>query len=265
MDAASFTMDYTRWAARYDIFYEAAPEGELEFYLNAIERDGRDGGSVLELGVGTGRIAIPAAMMGRDVTGVDLNRPMLECLRQKIGDVSMAGNLELVQSDISEFELQKRDFDLVIIPAHTLALITDASRQVAALKRCAMHMAPDATLIFNLFNPSDDLINDDSRERFLLGVVVDEDREVRHVLSGVNDFDTETQTNHCVQTIESFDRNGDLIDREELNVVFRYLHHHDVLNMLDQAGLELVEFFGDFDGTPFDDDSEEMIYICRLA
>ena len=75
-------MDYTRWADRYDIFYEAAPEGELEFYLNAIAHSG---GSVLELGVGTGRIAIPAAVMGYEITGVDLNGPMLDRTRRKVG------------------------------------------------------------------------------------------------------------------------------------------------------------------------------------
>ena len=260
MDSTDLSMDYIRWAERYDIFYEAAPEGELEFYLNSIERVG---GSVLELGVGTGRIAIPAAMMGHDVTGVDLNCPMLDCLRRKIGNAPLAGTLELIEGDISEFQLPKKDFDLVLIPAHTLALVTDENRQIAALNRCAAHMATDAKLIFNLFNPSDDLINDDSGERFLLGVVVEEEQGIRHVLSGINDFDTETQTNQCVQTIETFDSDGQLIEHEELNVVFRYLHHHDVMDMLNEAGLELVEFFGDFDSSPFDDDSEEMIYVCR--
>lgn len=262
MNPTDFSMDYVRWAERYDIFYEAAPEGELEFYLNAIERVD---GSVLELGVGTGRIAIPAAMMGHDVTGVDLYLPMLERARGKLGDASLAGSLELLEADMCELELPKRDFDLVIVPAHSLALVTDATRQLAALKRCAMHMASDATLIFNLFNPSDDLIHDESGERFLLGVVVNEDDGTRHVLTGINNFDTEAQTNHCIQTIESFDRNGQLIDREELNVAFRYLHHHQVEEMLAEAGLKLIEFFGDFNGEPLSQSSEEMIYICRLG
>ena len=262
MSSTDLSMDYARWAQRYDVFYEAAPEGELEFYLNAIERID---GSVLELGVGTGRIAIPAAMMGHEVTGVDLNRPMIECARSKLGDAPLAGSLELIEADMCEIELSKRDFDLVIIPAHTLALVTDASRQLAVLKRCAMHMASDATLIFNLFNPSDDLINDDSGERFLLGVVVEEERNVRHVLSGVNDFDTVKQINRCVQTIETFDGDGQLIDSEELRVVFRYLHHDQVLRMLSDAGLQLIDVYGDFDGSQLHDDSEETIYICRLA
>ena len=253
-------MDYGRWAERYDIFYEAAPEGELEFYLNAIDRIG---GSILELGVGTGRIAIPAAAMGHDVTGVDLNRPMLDRCRHKSEQAPLPGNLTLVEADISELELPKRDFDLVIIPAHTLALVTDERKQLETLKRCADHMSGDATLIFNLFNPSPDLLNADKAETFLLGVIEDEISGNRHVLTGTNDFDTIRQLNQCTQVIETLNPNGDLIDREELLVLFRYLHHEQVLEMLEAAALHATDVFGDFDGSPLSEDSEEMIYVCR--
>ena len=254
-------MDYVRWAERYDIFYEAAPEGEFEFYLNAIRRIG---GSVLELGVGTGRIAIPAAVMGYDITGIDLNRPMLERARQKSAGAPMAGRLHLVEADMSELNLPQKEFDLVIIPAHTLALVADERRQVQALMRCAEHMAPNATLIFNLFNPSEDLIHGDPDETFLLGVVEDDEKNLRHILTGTNDFDTTLQINRCTQVIETLNCAGELIDREELQVLFRYLHHHQVNGMLEKAGIQAIEVFGDFDGSPLTDDSEEMIYICRL-
>ncbi len=254
-------MDYVRWAERYDIFYEAAPEGELEFYLNAIDRIG---GSVLELGVGTGRIAIPAAAMGHDITGVDLNRPMLDRCRQKSAQAPLVGNLTLVEADISELDLEKRDYDLVIIPAHTLALVTDENRQLETFKRCADHMATNATLIFNLFNPSDDLLHGEKGETFLLGVVEDESSDNRYVLTGTNDFDTARQLNRCTQTIETLDSGGATIDHEELLVLFRYLHHDQVMDMLKRASLRASEVFGDFDGSPLTEDSEEMIYVCRL-
>lgn len=255
------TMDYVRWAERYDIFYEAAPEGELEFYLNAIDRCG---GSVLELGVGTGRIAIPAAVMGHDVTGIDINRPMLDRARLKSAAAPLSGKLQLVEADMTKIDLPRKGFDLVIIPAHTLALVTDERDQSETLMRCAEHMAPNAALIFNLFNPSDDLIHGDLDETFLLGVVEDEEYGVRHVLTGTNEFDTTRQVNRCTQAIETLNAKGETIDCEELQVLFRYLHHHQVNDMLERAGLQAIEVFGDFDGSPLTDDSEEMIYICRL-
>lgn len=261
LDETEETMDYVRWAERYDIFYEAAPEGELEFYLNAIDRLG---GTVLELGVGTGRIAIPAAAMGHDVTGVDLNPPMLERARLKSIAAPLTGTLQLIEADMSMIDLQQKEFNLVIIPAHTLALVTDTGGQFETLVRCGEHMAPNATLIFNLFNPSDDLIHGDTDETFLLGVVEDDEYGVRHVLTGTNDFDNERQINRCTQVIETINADGEAIDREELQVLFRYLHHQQVIDMLGHAGLQAMEVFGDFNGSPLIDDSDEMIYICRL-
>lgn len=255
-------MDYVRWAERYDTFYEAAPEGELEFYLNAIQRSG---GSVLELGVGTGRVAIPAAAMGHDVTGVDLNEPMLERARGKSSRAPLDGELKLIYADMATLSLEKTDYDLIIIPAHTLALETDRGRQLETLKRCADHMADDAKLIFNLFNPSDDLINGEPGETFLLGVVQDEARGLRHVLTGTNEFDTRNQLNHCLQIIETLDANGTVIEREELSVEFRYLHHHQVIQMLREAGLRATSVYGDFDGSALTPDSEEMIFECQSA
>ncbi len=262
MDNDDAVMDYVRWAARYDIFYEAAPEGEMEFYLNAIHQQR---GHILELGVGTGRIAIPAAAMGHRITGVDMYPTMLERARLKSNVRPLAGSIDLIEADMTKLALDKRDFDLVIIPAHTLALVTDEAQQRETLKRCAMHMAPHGTLIFNLFYPSEDLLNGDSDEVFLLGVVEDEESGLRHVLTGVNNFDTAHQTNRCVQTIETLDADGTLLEREELNVVFRYLHHEQVMEMLEQAGLRAEEVYGDFDGSSLSDESEEMIYVCRLS
>lgn len=255
------TMDYVRWAERYDIFYQAAPEGELEFYLNAIDRSR---GSVLELGVGTGRIAIPAAVLGHDVTGIDINRPMLDRARLKSAAAPLGGKLQLIEADMSKIDLPRKEFDLVIIPAHTLALVTDERGQSETLMRCAEHMAPNAALIFNLFYPSDDLIHGDPDEIFLLGVVEDDENGVRHILTGTNEFDTTRQLNRCTQVIETLNADGESIDREELRVLFRYLYHDQVNDLLERAGLQAIEAFGDFDGSPLTDDSEEMIYICRL-
>ncbi len=254
-------MDYERWAALYDIFYKAAPCGELDYYVNAIARTG---GKVLELGVGTGRIAIPAVALGHHVVGVDLSEPMLEVARRKIGDAPLPGTLQLLRCDITKLDLPKKDFDLVIVPAHTLALVLDQSSQSEVLRRAARHMSEVGKLIFNLFQPTDELLNSDPEEIFLLGVVEDEVNGGRHILTGTNRFDKDTQRNRCVQTIQTLDRDGKLVSCESLNVDFRYLHHHQVLAMLSDAGLQTCAAYGDFDGSPLTPESEEMIYVCRL-
>ena len=73
-------MNYADWARWYDLFYSTESGDEVEFYLDEIEKAG---GTVLEIGVGTGRIALPAASRGAHVHGVDLSREMLEVAERK--------------------------------------------------------------------------------------------------------------------------------------------------------------------------------------
>ena len=258
-------MNYNRWAERYDIFYETAPEGELEFYLNAIDKHG---GPVLEIGVGTGRIAIPAAEKGHCITGVDLHLPMLEKARQKLAKSSVTengGSLELIQADMTTLDLGDRKFATVIIPSNTLALALDSQLQSAAIQRVAAHMDDDGVFLFNIFYPSPDMIFDDSEDEFLLGIVDRSEDGLRHVLTGINRFDNRNQINYCTQTIETLSlNNGITKEREELSVEMRYLHHHQVMKMLAPAGLNAVQIYGDFNGSPLTEESEDMVYVCQM-
>ena len=254
-------MNYDRWANRYDIFYESGPTGEVEFYLEAIERYGSP---VLEIGVGTGRIAIPAAANGHRITGIDLHEPMLERAHVKIAEAGLgAESIRLIHADMKDFDLAPAKFQTVIIPANTLALALDETTQQQTLNRAATHMVPDGALVFNIYNPTPDMIYDDTEDEFLIGVLDNPDTGFRHVLTGINRFDNESQINRCTQIIETLSSDGETIDREELTVTTRYLHHHQVSEMLTRAGLEPIEIYGDFDRSPLSDDQDEMIYICR--
>ena len=75
-------MDFDLWAEWYDVYYSTVPEVETSFYADlAVD----SGGPVLEIGVGTGRIAIPTASAGVNVTGLDLNQAMLDRAGAKLG------------------------------------------------------------------------------------------------------------------------------------------------------------------------------------
>ena len=61
-------MNYEAWAEWYDIFYAAADPGDIDFYHGLCHASG---GPILEIGVGTGRIALPLAEQGLQVVGID--------------------------------------------------------------------------------------------------------------------------------------------------------------------------------------------------
>ena len=132
-------MDYELWAEWYDVVYSTQRCGEVEFYVDLARSSGAP---VLEIGAGTGRIAIPTAQAGVDVVGVDINEQMLERARAKLSESGEpSGSVELVHADMRDFDLG-RTFPLVTIPARTLLLATTAEDQQRTLERAAAHLAP---------------------------------------------------------------------------------------------------------------------------
>ncbi len=254
-------MDYEAWAEWYDIFYATADPGDIEFYHGLCQASG---GPVLEIGVGTGRIALPLAQEGMEIVGIDLFAPMLKVAQQNALAVApLSGSLKLIQADMRSFDL-KRQFTVVTIPARTLLLATSEEEQIQTLCCASQHLAPDGTMAFNLFYPDPQMLADDPGEEFLLEVVEKPDGG-RFVLTAKNHFDTANQLNHGVQIAEELDPKGDVLRRQELDVVVRYLYPDQVISICNRVGLEVTEIWGDFEGAVLNEESDEIVVLARHA
>ena len=255
-------MNYSLWAEWYDVIYSAAPPDEAEFYLELYRNAG---GSVLEVGVGTGRIAIPAAKAGAEVVGVDLSQEMLDVAHRKaLAATPLIGSLQLVRADMRRLDM-RRKCALVTIPARTLLLATTAEDQVATLCCAARHLAPGARLVFNAFVPDPELIADRETEPFKWGETVHPETGNRCEVWAVNQFDTRSQLNHGGQIVRELAPDGSLQRSVELDVLLRYLYPTEAVAMVEEAGLRVVEIYGGFDRSPLSEDSEEMVFVCERA
>ncbi|MCP2168588.1 class I SAM-dependent methyltransferase [Goodfellowiella coeruleoviolacea] len=107
-----------------------------------------DGGPVLELGVGTGRVALPLARRGVKVTGVDVSEPMLAQLREKDPD----GLVETVLGDFIDMPVRGR-FKVVLV-VNSLLQLAGADTQRLCLRNIARHLAPDGVLVLEEANPA---------------------------------------------------------------------------------------------------------------
>jgi SAM-dependent methyltransferase len=252
-------MDYVAWAEWYDIFYAAADPGDLDFYHGLCRASG---GPILEIGVGTGRIALPLAKDGMEIVGIDLYEPMLKVAQQRALDVApLDGSLKLIQADMRDFDL-KRKFPVVTIPARTLLLATTEEDQIDTLCRAVQHLEEDGTMAFNLFYPDPEMLADDPDEEFLLEVVEKPDGG-RYVLTAKNHFDLDSQLNHGTQIAEELDPKGEVLRRQELEVVVRYLYPEQVISMCQRVGLDVIEMWGDFEGSDLDEESDEIVVLAR--
>ena len=144
---------YDNIARLYDPWSQSVVE-DVAFY---VEEAVRSGGPVLELGVGTGRIAVPVAAAGIEVIGVDTSAGMLSVARER---AELAGvHVDLRQGDMRDPPVDG-EFPLVAIPFRSLLHMETEDDRRAALRAVSRCLAPSGRLVFDVFTPGADDIAD---------------------------------------------------------------------------------------------------------
>ncbi len=137
-------------AARvYDLEYPDCTGDELAFWSTTAA----DVGSyLLELGCGSGRVAIALADRGFDVTGLDTSGEMLATAARRRASLApeVAGRLHFMRADMRSFELD-REFDLVFAAFNSYLLLPDASARAACLRSSVCHLRPGGALAVDVF------------------------------------------------------------------------------------------------------------------
>ncbi|MEV0675254.1 class I SAM-dependent methyltransferase [Actinosynnema sp. NPDC050436] len=137
---------YRELHARYDRLYPFDADGAAAVsFLDELA----DGGRVLELAVGTGRVAIPLAARGCDVTGLDASSDMLDVLRAK----DVGATVRTVLSDMAEPAVDG-DFDLIYVIANSLFELTTQESQVACVGAAAQLLRPGGRLVVEAALPN---------------------------------------------------------------------------------------------------------------
>ncbi|MGY6500865.1 MAG: class I SAM-dependent methyltransferase [Acidimicrobiales bacterium] len=202
------------------------------------------GGRVLELGVGSGRVAIPIADRGHEVVGIDASPAMLEVLAAK----DHAG-VQAVHGDMSRAdEVVDGPFAVVLVAFNTFFNLADDEAQRRCMEAVRAVVAPEGSFLVEAFvpgDPPDRLTRDLSTSR----VTAD-----RVVLSA-------TEHDPVAQTVV-----GQHVDIGTAGTRLRpwrirYLHPHQLDEMADAAGFELVERHGGWNGEPFDADT--TVHVSR--
>jgi SAM-dependent methyltransferase len=229
-----------RWADVYDEGGELDPAPAVEF-LAGLARGGR----VLELAVGTGRVALPLAARGISVEGIEASEAMVERLRAKPG----GGGIPVAIGDLADVAVTG-PFTLVYLVYNTLFNLPDAGRQAECFQNVARVLDPGGAFVLECFvlDPS----------RFDRGQRV----EALSVTEGsvvleVSRHDAAAQRlfkQHLV-----FDARG----FRGLPVALRCCWPSELDLMARLAGLELVERYAGWDRSPFGAESESHVSVYR--
>ena len=228
---------YDQIARIYDPWSRTVVEDVAFYVAHAVEC----GGPVLELGVGTGRIAVPVASAGVAVVGIDSSAGMLEVAREHAEAAAVSGLVDLRQGDMRDPPVEG-EFPLVAIPFRSLLhMESDADRR-AVLAAVRSHVAPGGRFVFDVFTPGADDIAD-THGRWL-------ERE-----PGIWErADWNERTRTLILRVRG--AGG------EAEMSLAWLSVPEWRALLDEEGFELEALYGWFDGSPWTG-GEDSVWVCR--
>ncbi len=222
-----------RSAENYDDLVNCAsllPETETE--VAGLARLAR-GGRVLELGVGTGRVAIPLAATGLEVHGIELDPAMAEQLRNKTGGELVRLHL----GDMADVDVEG-SFDLIYAVFGTFFALLTQDAQVRCFRNVAAHLTPTGRFVIEALMPQPGTYND--RRRVTVAGADDE-----RIVINISKLDPLAQTVDTHQVV---------LGHDKVNIVpvhIRYSWPSELDLMAQLAGLQLVERWANWQQEPF--------------
>ncbi len=248
-------------ARLYDLDLASDP-GDLDLYLALAARTG---GPLLELGVGTGRIALPLAAGGYEVTGVDIDPAMLARARaaaERRGS-AVARRLHLVEGDARTVRLEDAgSYRMAAIPLNSIFLMGTRADQAAAVLTLAAHLAPGGIAVLDAWLPdAEDLSRYDGR---LVLEWVRDDPDTGHTVTktGAADYDAATGTVRLTTIFES-GLPGMTPARWVRTDRLRLVGPDELASIAETAGLLVEELAGGYDLEPLGPGAERVLLIAR--
>src|SRR3954465_11805970 len=227
---------YDAWADRYGD-WSTSCTGDVPFYIG-LARDAE--GPLVELAVGTGRVAIPIAQAtGRRVVGIDSSPAMLAQARLRAAEEGV--ELDLREGDIRDLEIEE-PAALIYCPGRSLLHLPTWADRRRCFERVAASLLPDGRFAWNAF-------------------ALD-----HHIASAIDDQHADTSPGlpvpHTIHYSVSDNRVDMTLDDGGTGSLW-WATKNEWLGLLDVAGLQLEALYGGFAGEPLDDDSREYVFVAR--
>jgi SAM-dependent methyltransferase len=221
---------------------------------------------VLEAGCGTGRILIPTARAGVEITGLDASPAMLSVCRDRLErePADVRARVTLVEADMRSFDIGG-EFALATAPFRSFQHIVDTEEQVAALRSIHAHLVDGGMFILDLFNPDLKRLTDEaylSYQEVEPEFTMPDGRKVvrvgRNLSRNLLDQTVEVEMAHHVTHPDG--REETLTDHFRLRYFFRF----EIEHLLARAGFAVERIYADYDKSPFGSkEPGELLFIAR--
>jgi SAM-dependent methyltransferase len=230
------TSAYDRLGPAYDAWCRSVLE-DIPFYVDLAVQSS---GPVLELGVGSGRVAVPTALAGISVVGIDTSPAMLALARRRAAPHHI--DLRLVEADMRDLPDLGR-YPLVTIPFRALLHLRSEAERLGVLGAVRDRLNPGGTLAFDVFHPDAEDISE-THDRWL-------EREPGIWERARWDADAR-ELELAVRT-----------DTAEAAMNLWWVDPPEWRRLLTEAGFERIEAYGWFDRSPLQPGGADSVWIAR--
>jgi SAM-dependent methyltransferase len=234
-----------RWAEIYDS-WDLPPGFEVEAGLIPFLRDVAGDGAALELGIGTGRVALPLAQAGVEVHGLDVSEGMVAKLRAKPG-----GDLPVTMTSMADFDLG-RSFRLIYVVFNGIWSLRTAYGQASCFRAVARHLEPHGAFVIEAFVPD--------QGRYDRGQRVAA-RRVEPNLVVLEASLVDADDDQRVSSSMVFLRPGQPVELFPIGI--RYTLVEELDTWAADAGLELAERWASWQREPFTSGSAKHVSVWR--
>jgi len=239
MGAVPDTSPYDAIARLYDPWSRSVTE-DVGFY---VEEAVASRGPVVELGVGTGRIAVPVAEAGVPVIGIDSSAAMLDVCRERAAAAGVGERLDLRLGDLRDPPVRER-VPLVTCPFRAYLHLSGDDERRRALRRARELLVPGGRLVFDVFTPGADDIAE-THGRWL---------EREPGIFERADWDTSSRT----LTLSVRD------DERASTMTLAWLDPEEWHALLEETGFEVLACYGWFDRRPYAG-GEDTVWIAQVS
>ena len=250
--AAYYDWENAQTVGRRDLAFWSA------FAQGATAGQAVGGGPILELGCGTGRVALPVARAGATVVGIDRSAPMLDRARKRVKRARLQSQVQLVRGDIRHLPFPDQSFPLVMAPygiLQSLLVKRDLTRTLAAVSRVLTRKGT-----FGLELVADLPAWDEYSKRISMRGRRGPNGKPITLMESVTQDRTRRITRFEQEFIEG---RGKSAVRKKFGLAFRTLTVPQMVRRLEKAGLKVSALCGDYQGGPWDLRAEVWIILAR--
>lgn len=261
MTPSTFQSEYDPLAIIYSFWSDSDPAAKpsLDFYLNCCRASG---GPVVELGVGSGRIAVEVACAGIRVIGVDISSAMLEKCREKAKLFGVEKLIDLRFGKIQNFSNPEK-VPLVILPFRTLGHLLSKPDRLSTFQNVYKILLPGGRFVFDHYIFNKEWAKNHDGIPLPMGEYLDNDTGIKTQVWDIYHYDYNTQMIKCEIVIEQITLMGTVLSRETNLLIFSWIIPEEVKELAIKSGFQVEHFYGSFNHDFFDSTSKDQVWILQ--